>query len=171
MENAGGKNDKTSTIQIKWNKYSSNNLFTYHVQNMWSCIFFLYIINENLYLKNPCALANFIFQEDNIKKHKETLLHDMDGDYISHWEASKVSMRVYVVLPLVMMIPETRVLSKSTNATHRNSRSMTVRLCHMFRSNLLWCHSLSLYVCMCPESVCAWERGRERPLWTYQLNR
>lgn len=42
-----------------------------------------YIINENFYLKKkkPCALANFIFQED-IKKHKETFLQDMDGDYI-----------------------------------------------------------------------------------------
>lgn len=147
-----GKNDKTSTIQIKWNKYSSNNLFTYHAQNIWSCIlYFLYYKWNILFKKQPIYI--YIFQEDNIKKHKETFLQDMDGDYVSHWEASKVSMRVYVLLPLVMMIAETPVLRKSTNATHRNSRSMTVRLCHTFRSNLLMPQSVSVRVHVSRECV------------------
>jgi len=80
-------------------------------------------MNNSIFFLN-IGLYSYIFQEDNIKRDKETFLQDMDGNYISHWEVLKVSMRVYVVLPLVMMIPETRVLSKSTNATLRNSRSM-----------------------------------------------
>lgn len=75
-----------------------------------------------------------------------------------------------VALPLVMMIPDTQVLRKSTNEAHRRSRSMTVRLCHMF-SSIYWDATIFFSVQVHVSWKCVRvRRGRERPLWTYQLN-
>jgi len=40
-------------------------------------------MNTSIFFLN-IGLYSYIFQEDNIKKHKETFLQEMDGEYIAH---------------------------------------------------------------------------------------
>lgn len=81
---------------------------------------------------------NLIFQGNTTKTKIFTFPQDMDGHFHSVFpleEKQFISkMNAHVALPLVMMIPDARVLRKSRNAAHRRSSSMTVRICHTFWS-------------------------------------